>query len=89
MPLELLFEIIGIVGAFLLILGYFLLQHGSLTVDHYRYHLLNIAGATGILISLTLYWNLSQFLLELITIIMSLIGMLITYRKRKYGRGAA
>lgn len=81
------YDVIGIFGAFLLILGYFLLQHGTLTVDHYRYHLLNLAGASGILISLIVYWNLSQFLLEVITVAMSLVGMVITYFHKRKRRG--
>jgi len=68
-------NIIGVTGAFLILLAYFLLAIGKMSSEEKRYHLLNLFGALGILFSLFWYWNLATLIMETAWISVSLYGL--------------
>ncbi|WP_457560579.1 CBU_0592 family membrane protein [Caminibacter sp.] len=77
------YNIIGIIGVFLIILAYFLLQSRKVTFDSLTYLLLNLFGSIGILISLYKEWNFSAFLIQVFWIIISIYGIFKTLKHRK------
>lgn len=77
-----LFDAIGLVGTGLILLAYALPQLGRLKQDDLAYLLINIAGATLVLISLLDKFNLSAFLLEVAWITISLYGIYGWWRRR-------
>lgn len=56
--------ILGIIGVIIINIAYLLLNSGRLRPDHVAYPLSNFIGASFIIFSLTLEWNLSAFLME-------------------------
>lgn len=68
-------NIIGVTGALLILLAYFLLSIDKISSTEKRYHLLNLFGAIGILISLFWYWNLATLIMETAWISVSLYGL--------------
>jgi hypothetical protein len=76
------FDIIGLLGVFLILLAYFLLQIERLASDDLRYPVLNLLGALMILVSLTHTFNLASFVIEIAWIAISLFGIAKILRRR-------
>jgi hypothetical protein len=80
------YDLVGLAGTLAILLGFFLLQAGRILGTSLRYQLLNLFGATGVLISLWDAFNLSVFLLELAWVAVSLYGIARSVRARRRAR---
>jgi membrane-bound ClpP family serine protease len=69
-------NLLGIIGVFLVLLAYILLQTGKMKAAWISYSLLNAAGSGLILISLYFYWNLASGVIEVAWFIISLYGLI-------------
>lgn len=83
MPALAWYDVVGLGGTLAILGAYALLQAGRLRGDGFPYQLLNLVGAAGILVSLAGAFNLSVFLLETAWVIVSLYGMLRSFRARR------
>lgn len=70
-----LFTILGLVGVFTNLLAYGLLTSGRLRANDVRYQLINIAGTTGILISLITQYNLPILVLNIAWLAIGIVGL--------------
>lgn len=68
-------EIIGAIGAALIVITYLLIQLRLMQIEELRYSFLNALGASFILYSLTVDFNLSAFLIEAFWLLISCLGM--------------
>lgn len=82
---SLMYNAIGILGDFLILTAYFLLQFKKLKADTSAYSLLNLSGAALILFSLFFAWNLPAVLIESVWIIISFYGVIQALRARRNG----
>ncbi|WP_440056755.1 CBU_0592 family membrane protein (plasmid) [Pseudoalteromonas sp. T1lg65] len=73
--IDLLFDVIGMSGTFLVVGAFFMLQLDKATPDSLTYNLMNLSGAILLLISLCYNFNLASFVIELFWIAASLIGL--------------
>ena len=80
-------NIIGIVGSFLIVITYLLLQLKKMQVSDARYSILNAMGAAGILYSLTVEFNFSAFLIESFWLAISLFGIFQSLKATRQRRG--
>ncbi len=69
------YDMVGLVGTAIILLGFFLLQAGRLAGTGLVYQLINLFGAAGILVSLIGKFNLPVFLLEAAWMAVSLYGI--------------
>ena len=76
-------DLIGLVGVALVLLAYLGVQTGRLRVEARRYSLMNALGAGGILISLSVDFNLSAFLIEAAWLVISLYGLARAWRRKQ------
>ncbi len=83
MSIELLANIIGMVGTFFVVGSYFLMQLNKLDPKGFRFNLINLAGAVFLLLSLLVHFNLASFVIEVFWIAASSIGIY-NYWKGKY-----
>lgn len=77
------YDVAGLAGTLAILAGFYLLQAGRLRGDSLRYQLLNLFGASGVLLSLWETFNLSVFLLEIAWVAVSLYGIVRTLRRRR------
>lgn len=77
------FDTIGIAGVLCILAGYFLIQSGRLTSDDLPFPVMNLVGASLILVSLTHTFNLASFVIELAWIAISLYGIVKILRSRR------
>jgi len=82
MSVELLANVIGMLGTTCVVLAYLLLQLDKLDAKGLAYNLVNLVGAILLLISLLVHFNLASFVIELFWIAASLVG-LVKYLQRK------
>lgn len=75
-------DIIGMTGTVLVVLAYYLLQLEKVASNSLIYNLMNLFGATLLLISLCFTFNLASFVIELFWIGASLIGLWKLFRGR-------
>jgi hypothetical protein len=75
-------NIIGIVGVFILLTGYLLVQVGKLHGGDYTYSVLNLIGSLMVLYSVFYAWNISAFIIETAWALISLYGIW-----RRHARG--
>ena len=68
-------DVIGVIGAIILMIAFLLLQLGRLSSTTIYYSLLNALGAGLIVFSLLFNFNLSAFIVELFWIAISLLGV--------------
>ena len=68
-------DVLGSVGAFLIVLSYLLLQLGKLKSQDISYSVANAIGAALILSSLSEQFNLSAFIVEAFWFFVSLYGI--------------
>ena len=81
-----LYDVLGNIGVFLIILTYFLLQIRKLSSESLFYSALNALGASLIIVSLMFDFNLSAFIVESFWVIVSLIGISRFYLRRGTGK---
>lgn len=75
MSIELLANIIGMVGTLFVVGSYFLMQLNKLDPKGLRFNLINLLGAIFLLLSLLVHFNLASFVIELFWIAASIIGI--------------
>jgi len=75
-------DVVGFVGIFLIMSAYLLLQTKRLPSDGLAYSVLNALGALCIIYSLTFKFNLSAFVMEVVWVAISCIGI-VNYVRRK------
>ena len=78
---------VGLAGAFLIVLAYFLLQAGRLDARSVAFSLVNGVGATAILFSLLFDFNLAAFAIEFFWLAISLYGLVRAIRARNTTAG--
>jgi hypothetical protein len=76
------YDVISIIGVFIIVGTYFLLQSGRLASTNLTYSWLNIIGSVLILYSLFYDWNLSSVVINISWIIISLIGLYRNFQSR-------
>jgi hypothetical protein len=76
-------DTIGMAGTFLVVLAYFLLQLEKVDPKSLSYNMLNLVGASLLLISLCFTFNLASFVIEVFWIAASLIGLWKLLRRRR------
>jgi VIT1/CCC1 family predicted Fe2+/Mn2+ transporter len=77
-------DVVGVVGAIILMIAFLLLQLGRLSSNDISYSILNAVGAGLIVFSLFYNFNLSAFIVELFWIAISLLGLVRVLRNRRY-----
>ena len=77
------FDIIGTLGVALIIIAYLLLQLDKIKSTNLLYSILNGLGAMLIIVSLTVDFNFSAFIIEFFWIIISLVGIYKYFASRK------
>jgi hypothetical protein len=70
-----LFDFVGNLGVVIMIVAYLLLQLNRLDMNALTYSLLNAFGAGLVILSLTVNFNLSAFIMEVFWVLISLIGV--------------
>ena len=68
-------DVIGLIGVFLILISYVLLQLERIKANSLSYSIINLVGAILILYSLFYNWNLSSVIIESFWIIISLFGV--------------
>ncbi|OGT93554.1 MAG: hypothetical protein A2298_05210 [Gammaproteobacteria bacterium RIFOXYB2_FULL_38_6] len=58
------YNLIGLLGVFFVLLAYFLLQTNKVTSKDLSFSIYNLLGSAGIVTSLIKHWNLSAFIVE-------------------------
>lgn len=77
------FDWVGLAGSAMILVAFFLLQTGRLHGNGIPYQLLNLFGASGVLVSLLGQFNVSVFLLEVAWVAISAYGIARTLRARR------
>lgn len=79
------FDWVGLLGSAMILGAFFLLQAGKLDGNGIPYQLLNLFGASGVLVSLLGTFNVSVFLLEVAWVLVSAYGIwrTLTLRRRR------
>ena len=75
------FDFIGNVGVFLIIISYLLLQLNKLKSDNILYSIINLVGASLVIVSLVQDFNMSAFAIEAFWVGISFVGIIKYYRK--------
>jgi len=81
--------IVGIIGTLLVLLAFFLLQARKLHGNGAVYQLLNAFGAAAIIVSLFYQFNLASMVLEIAWLLISIYGLVTSFRLRRESREAA
>ena len=81
------FNTVGILGDFLVLIAYTLLQFKKLRAETFWYSFLNLIGAAFILFSLCFSWNLPAAIIEITWIFISFYGLIQAWRNKgtKFG----
>ena len=83
--LDIIFEALGIVGVVLILIAYFFMQAGKLTMLSMGYQLLNLVGAILLLCSLMRKWNTPSVIIECCWIAISIYGIVRIIRMKRKG----
>lgn len=83
MNLSLLFDIIGFCGVGVLLFAFYGSQTGKIPPTDIRSPVINLAGATLLLISLLYHWNTASVFFELCWIAISLYGIVKILKQKK------
>ena len=75
--------IIGIAGTLMVLLAFFLLQVRKLHGNGAIYQLLNAFGAAAIIVSLFHAFNLASMVLEIAWLLISIHGLVVSFRHRR------
>ena len=70
-----LLDLVGNIGVVLLMVAYLMLQLNKLRSDELAYSLLNAIGASLIVLSLLVNFNLSALLMEVFWVLISFVGI--------------
>lgn len=70
-----LYNVIGLLGASMYLLSYFLLNTRKLSGDSINYISMNIVAAICVSISLVEYYNLPSLIIQLFWIVISIVGI--------------
>ena len=84
-----LYDVLGNLGVFLIILTYLLLQLNRLSSEDLLYSVLNALGAALIIVSLLFDFNLSAFIVEAFWVIISLYGIVQYYHRKRVAAQSA
>ena len=76
------YDLIGNVGVFLIIVSYLLLQLNKIKSSALSYSLINLFGAGFVIISLIENFNVSAFVIEAFWVAISLVGIFNYFRKK-------
>jgi len=68
-------DLIGNIGVVVLMIAYLMLQLNKLRSDGLAYSVLNAAGASLIIVSLLVNFNLSALLIEVFWVLISFVGI--------------
>ncbi len=82
---EIVIEVVGWLGAGLILGGYVLLSFGKLEARSYGYQAMNVAGATGFMINSGYHGALPNAVLNIIWIAVGLITLWGVWRMRSSG----
>lgn len=80
-----LLDFVGNIGVVMLIVTYLLLQLNKLRSDDLAYSLLNAIGASFIVVSLLVNFNLSALVIEVFWVLISFIGIYRYFRVKALG----
>lgn len=80
------YDLVGLVGTVIILLGFFLLQAGRLAGTDLTYQLINLFGAAGILVTLIGAFNMSVFLLEATWMAVSFYGIVRSFKLKQAAR---
>ncbi|GAB3002792.1 CBU_0592 family membrane protein [Psychrosphaera aestuarii] len=80
--IDVIFDVIGMSGTFLVVGAFFLLQLNKVAPTGLVYNMMNLAGAVLLLISLCYNFNLASFVIEIFWIAASLIGLFKYYKNK-------
>ena len=75
-------DLVGLIGAIMLMIAYLMLQLNKLSSDGLAYSLLNAIGASLIVVSLLVNFNLSAFIIEVFWILISFVGIYRYFRQK-------
>ena len=78
-----LFDAIGMVGVFMILAVYSLVQLDKMDVKGLFYSVVNAVGAVFILISLTVTFNMASFVIEIAWLMISLFGIFQAFKRKK------
>tara|TARA_Y100001934_G_C11746277_1_gene492630 strand:+ start:97 stop:363 length:267 start_codon:yes stop_codon:yes gene_type:complete len=80
-------DFLGSSGAALIVITYFLLQTNKLNPKTITYSLLNLIGASLILVSLYFNFNLSAVVIEIFWVAISLLGLFVAINNHQKNGG--
>lgn len=80
------YDVVGLAGTLAILVAFFLLQTRRLSGTGLAYQLLNLFGASGVLVTLLGTFNPSVFMLELAWVAVSLYGIVRSLRERRRSR---
>lgn len=83
MSIELLANIVGMMGTAMVVAAYVLLQTNRLDPKGFAYNFWNLLGAVLLLLSLLVHFNLASLVIEIFWIAASLVGFYNLYRRRQ------
>lgn len=78
-------DFLGIMGVGIIVVTYLFLQLGKLRSDALAYSLMNAIGASLIVVSLLVNFNLSALLMEVFWVLISLLGVYRYFRFKTLG----
>ena len=78
-------DFLGIVGVGIIVVTYLFLQLGKLKSEHLSYSLMNAIGASLIVVTLLINFNLSALLMEVFWVLISLLGVYRHFRVKPLG----
>ena len=85
--MEVVAQIIGLVGVAIVLVAYYLLAAHKLTNNDARYYWLNIVGTLALLYSLLYQWNLPSVVSQAVWITISILGLVrVGLRRRTIAR---
>ena len=77
-----LLDLVGNVGVIILMIAYLMLQLNKLRSDGLAYSLANAVGASLIVVSLLVNFNLSAFIMEVFWVLISFVGIYRYFRSK-------
>lgn len=81
MSLDIIANVVGMLGTALVVGAYFLLQLNRIDPKGLAYNVLNIVGSLLLLLSLLVHFNLASMVIQIFWIAASLVGLYKFYRR--------
>ena len=78
-------DFVGIIGVGIIVVTYLFLQLGKLRSEALAYSLMNAIGASLIVVTLLINFNLSALLMEVFWVLISLLGVYRHFRVKPLG----